>query len=96
MTKTELTDAICGSTGMLKLDAFAALETLLEIIKETLGDGEEVKVSGFGKWEIKQKNERQGRNPQTGEPIRISGRQIVTFRPSALLKDQLNKDQLND
>ena len=90
MTKTKLTNAISDSTGMLKLDAFAALETLLEIIKETLGDGEEVKVSGFGKWEIKQKDERQGRNPQTGEPIRISRRQIVTFRPSALLKDQLN------
>ena len=90
MTKTKLTNAISDSTGMLKLDAFAALETLLEIIKETLGDGEEVKVSGFGKWEIKQKDERQGRNPQTGEPIRISRRQIVTFRPSALLRDQLN------
>jgi integration host factor subunit alpha len=90
MTKTELTNAICDSTGMLKLDAFAALETLLEIIKETLEDGEEVKVSGFGKWEVKPKHERQGRNPQTGEPIRISSRRVVTFKPSPLLKDRLN------
>jgi integration host factor subunit alpha len=90
MTKIELTNAISDATGMLKHDAIAALETLLEIIKETLEDGEDVKVAGFGKWEIKQKNERQGRNPQTGEPISISGRQIVTFKPSALLKDQLN------
>jgi integration host factor subunit alpha len=90
MTKSELTNAICDSTGMLKLDAFAALETLLEIIKDALEDGEEVKVSGFGKWEVKPKHERQGRNPQTGESIRIAGRRVVTFRPSALLKDRLN------
>ena len=90
MTKTELTNAICGSTGMLKQDAFEALETLLEITKETLEDGEEVKVPGFGKWELKQKNERQGRNPQTGEPIIISSRRVVTFKPSPLIKDRLN------
>jgi len=90
MTKIELTNAICDGTGMLKQDAIAALETLLEIIKETLEDGEEVKVSGFGKWEIKQKNERQGRNPQTGELISISRRRVVTFKPSPVFKNQLN------
>jgi integration host factor subunit alpha len=60
-------------------------------MKEALEGGEEVKVSGFGKWEIKQKDERRGRNPQTGEPMSISPRTIVTFKPSAVLKVRLNR-----
>ena len=93
MTKTDLTDAICNDTGMLRREASAVLETLLEIIKETLEYGEEVKMSGFGKWEVKQKDERTGRNPQTGEPMLLAGHRSVTFKPSPLLKDRLNGEE---
>jgi integration host factor subunit alpha len=66
------------------------LEGLLEIIKTTLEGGEDLKIANFGKFEVRQKNARIGRNPQTGEAITIESRQIVTFRPATLLKKCLN------
>ncbi len=90
MTKADLVSVICGQTRLSRTDAIDALEELLEIIKATLESGEEVKIAGFGKFEVKKKNERRGRNPQTGEDIMIDSRKILTFKPSGILKNRLN------
>ena len=86
MTKADLVEAIHDNAGMTKADALDVLEGLLEIIKTTLEDGEDLKIANFGKFEVRQKNARLGRNPQTGESMTIESRQIVTFRPATLLK----------
>ena len=90
MTKADLVEIIQDNADMLKTEAMDALEGLLEIIKTTLEGGEDLKIANFGKFEVRQKNSRIGRNPQTGEAITIESRQIVTFRPAALLKKCLN------
>ena len=90
MTKADLVEIIQDNADMSKMEAFDVLEGLLEILKTTLEGGEDLKIANFGKFEVRQKNSRIGRNPQTGEAITIEGRQIVTFRPSALLKKCLN------
>ena len=90
MTKADLAEVIQDNAGMTKADALDALEGLLEIIKATLEGGEDLKIANFGKFEVKQKNARLGRNPITGEALTIEERQIVTFRPAAFLKKCLN------
>ncbi|MFZ7113557.1 MAG: integration host factor subunit alpha [Desulfatiglandales bacterium] len=65
-------------------------ETLLEIMKMTLAGGEDVLISGFGKFCIKQKKQRRGRNPATGDDLMLSERKVVTFRPSSILRDRIN------
>jgi integration host factor subunit alpha len=90
MTKADLAEIIQDNTGVSKTEAFDILEGLLEIIKTTLEGGEDLKIANFGKFEVRQKNARLGRNPQTGDAITIEGRQIVTFKPAALLKKCLN------
>jgi integration host factor subunit alpha len=90
MTKADLVEAIQDNADMTKADALDALEGLLEIIKATLEGGEDLKITHFGKFEVRQKTARVGRNPQTGESMTIESRQIVTFRPAALLKKCLN------
>ena len=92
MTKADLVDVIQDNAKMAKMDATDVLEGLLEIIKTTLESGEDLKVANFGRFEVRQKNARQGRNPHTGEAITIGPRQIVTFRPALLLKKCLNGD----
>jgi len=90
MTKADLAEVIQENTEMTKTDALDVLEGLLEIIKTTLEGGEDLKIANFGKFEVRQKTARLGRNPQTGEAITIEPRQIVTFRPATLLKKCLN------
>lgn len=90
MTKADLVEVIQDSADMTKADAFDALEGLLEIIKTTLEGGEDLKIANFGKFEVRQKNARLGRNPQTGESLTIESRQVVAFRPATLLKKCLN------
>jgi len=90
MTKADLAEVIQENTEMTKTDALDVLEGLLEIIKTTLEGGEDLKIANFGKFEVRQKNARLGRNPQTGEAITIEPRQIVIFRPATLLKKCLS------
>jgi len=90
MTKADLVEVIQDNADMTKADALDALEGLLEIIKTTLEGGEDLKIANFGKFEVRQKTARVGRNPQTGEAITIEPRQIVTFKPATLLKKCLN------
>ena len=83
-------EKIADKFGYSKSDSMGHLEASISILKETLASGEEVKISGFGKFEVKQKKARRGRNPQTAEAITIGARQIVSFKPSNMVKAKIN------
>jgi integration host factor subunit alpha len=90
MTKRDLVHKIHANTGLTKDEAFAYLETILETIKKTLETAETVKISGFGSFAVRKKKSRKGRNPLTGEPITITARKVLTFKPSTLLRKAVN------
>lgn len=90
-TKYELVQTVYNKLGgFSKKEAAELVDLIFELMKETLGRGEMIKISGFGNFVLRDKRERQGRNPQTGEPITISARRVLTFKPSQLLKQALN------
>lgn len=91
MTKADIAEKIQTTTGLSKKDSSAMMESVFTIMKESLEAGETIKVSGFGIFEVKQKEPRRGRNPQTGEAITIEARKVLTFKPSNVLKDAINK-----
>ena len=91
MTKADIIEKIQTATGLTKKDSAEIMEAVFSIMKSTLESGENLKISGFGNFEVKQKNDRLGRNPQTGEAITIAARQVLTFKPSTLLKQAINK-----
>jgi integration host factor subunit alpha len=91
LTKAKLIDAICDANGYSSTRSSELVETVLEIIKGTLERGEDVLVSGFGKWQVKHKRERRGRNPATGDEMMLAPRRVVTFKCSSKLRDRLNK-----
>jgi len=90
MTKADIVERIANENGFTKAESFDLVESVLEIIKDTLAAGKTLKVSGFGSFIVKEKNDRRGRNPQTGEEITIDARKVLTFKPSAMLKDAMN------
>jgi len=90
ITKTDIIDSIYLMTGLRKREAMQFYETTMEIIKKTLESGESVLISGFGKFEVKDKNKRRGRNPQTGTDLMLDARRVVTFKCSGVLKDKIN------
>ena len=90
MTKADIVEKIMAGTGLAKRDSAEIMETVFSIMKSTLEQGENLKLAGFGNFQVKQKNDRRGRNPQTGETITISSRRVVTFKPSALLRQAIN------
>lgn len=89
LTKDMLADKIHERVGLAARDAREALETILELIKTSLEEGREVKISGFGKWCVREKKARPGRNPHSGEAIEISARRVVTFHPSDKLRESI-------
>ena len=89
-TKTDLIQAIQQETGFSLKRAREAVESILSIIKETLESGEDVLISGFGKFCVKEKSERRGRNPATGDEMLLRPRKVVTFRCSGKLRDKIN------
>jgi integration host factor subunit alpha len=91
LTKDVLVEMIRDKVGYPVKEAKEILEIILEEIKLRLEDGKDVKISGFGKWTVKEKRARPGRNPHTGEKIEISARRVVTFHPSDKMRDQVNK-----
>ncbi len=90
MTKADIVEQIQTNTGFTKKEAAEMLESVLSIMKTTLETGEKIKIAGFGNFEVKQKKDRRGRNPQTGEAITIDARRILTFKPSSLLRQAIN------
>jgi integration host factor subunit alpha len=91
LTKANIVEAVAEQNGYTKNHSFEMIETLLEIIKRTLESGEDVLVSRFGKFCVKTKNERRGRNPSTGEDMMLEPRRVVTFRCSRQLRDKVSK-----
>jgi len=89
-TRAELTDSIYNQVGLSKTKSIQVVESLLEILKRTMENGEDVLVSGFGKFCVKEKGKRRGRNPQTGEDIILGERKVVTFKCSRRLRDAIN------
>ncbi len=90
LTKSHLIDAIAEQNGFSKKKSTETVETILEIIKSTLVSGEDVLISGFGKFCVKEKRARKGRNPATGEDMMLASRRVVTFRCSGKLRDRTN------
>lgn len=96
LTKDRLVEVIRQKTNFSAQEAKKLVELLLETMKSKLEEGEEVKISGFGKWVVKEKKSRPGRNPHTGDRIEISARRVVTFHPSEKLRDAVNAAKLDD
>ena len=90
LTKIHIIDSMTDQIGYPKNHSSEIVETLLEIIKEALESGEDVLVSGFGKFGVKEKRQRKGRNPATGEDMMLRPRKVVTFKCSGKLKAKIN------
>jgi integration host factor subunit alpha len=90
LTKAKIVDTVHNELGFPKNRSAELIEILLEQIKATLGRGEDVLISGFGKFCVKEKKERRGRNPATGDDMMLAQRRVVTFRCSHLLREKIN------
>jgi integration host factor subunit alpha len=90
MTKADIIEALHQKIGYSKKEAADLVELIFDTIKDTLARGEKIKISGFGNFVVRDKKERIGRNPQTGEAIKISARRVLTFKPSQVLREDVN------
>ncbi len=90
LTKAHIINAVAEQTGFTQKKSFETMEIMLEIIKSSLVSGKDVLISGFGKFCLKQKAERRGRNPATGEDMMLAPRKVVTFQCSGRLREKLN------
>jgi len=91
LTKAQIVESIQNQTGFSKNKSLEIVENLLEIIKSTLASGEDVLISNFGKFCVRGKKERRGRNPATGDAMMLAPRQVVTFKCSGNLRDWINE-----
>ena len=91
MTKADIVEKIYEKGGFSKKKSAELVELVFDIVKRTLEQGDKIKIAGFGNFVVKEKADRRGRNPQTGEEITISARRILTFKPSQVLKASINK-----
>jgi len=90
LTKAQIVDRIRDEVGFTRSESFEIVETLMALIKGTLESGEDVLISGFGKFCVRQKRERRGRNPATGDELILVPRKVVTFQCSGKLRDKIN------
>ncbi len=90
MTKADIVESLYEKVGFSKKEAADLVEMVFDTIKDTLSKGEKIKISGFGNFVVREKRSRVGRNPQTGESIEISARRVLTFRPSQVLRAEVN------
>ncbi|MFO8164752.1 MAG: integration host factor subunit alpha [Thermodesulfobacteriota bacterium] len=90
LTKDKIIDTVYNQVGLSKNQSRRVVESLLEIVKQTLGKGENLLISGFGKFIIKDKAARKGRNPQTREDLKLRARKVVVFRTSGVLRKKIN------
>lgn len=90
MTKADIVEALYEKVGFSKKEAADLVELVFDSLKTTLAQGQKVKISGFGNFVVREKRSRVGRNPQTGESIEISARKVLTFRPSQVLRSEVN------
>lgn len=90
MNKTQLIDAIAEETGLTKVDSRKALDAFMKVVGDTLEDGEKVTLVGFGSFSVTHRPSRMGRNPRTGQPLKIKARNAVRFRPGSRLNEKVN------
>jgi integration host factor subunit alpha len=90
ITKDHIISSVCNQLELPKKRAADMLDSLLELIEKTLENGDDVLISGFGKFCVKQKKERKGRNPATGEDLMLGSRRVVTFKCSPILRSRIN------
>ena len=93
LTKSHLIDAIAEANGFTRKKSTETVETILELIKSNLASGDDVLISGFGKFCVKEKRKRKGRNPATGEDMMLAPRRVVTFKCSGKLRDKVNGEK---
>jgi integration host factor subunit alpha len=92
LTKAQIVEALFAQDIFTKKESAQIIDTLFELIKQSLQNGEDVLISGFGKFSVKEKYERNGRNPETGEPITLPARRVVTFKCSNILRTAMNRE----
>src|SRR3954466_11191702 len=90
MTKADIVESLYEKVGFSKKEAADLVELVFDTIKSTLAQGQKIKISGFGNFVVREKRSRIGRNPQTGQSIEISARRVLTFRPSQVLRAEVN------
>ena len=90
LTKADLVQKVYQDHNFTKAQAAEVVEAFLRIAKDCLQNGDDLLVSGFGKFNVKQKNSRRGRNPQTGDELILDARKVVTFKPSGILRSRIN------
>lgn len=95
ITKAEIVDALHERVGFSKKEAAEFVEMVFDTLKETLAKGEKIKLSGFGNFVVRDKRERRGRNPQTGDSIQIEARRVLTFKPSQVLRSEVNGETVS-
>ena len=92
ITKADLVNKVYATNpNLTKAKAYDVVETVLQLIKNSLGNGNDVLLSGFGKFYVKDKSARRGRNPQTGDALLLDARRVVTFKPSGKLRKKVNE-----
>jgi len=89
LTRMDLSEAVFNAVGLSKNESADLVENVLKLMADALVDGEQVKISSFGTFSVRNKAERVGRNPKTGEEVTIEPRRVLTFRPSHLMKDRV-------
>lgn len=89
LTRMDLTEAVFREVGLSRNDSAALVDSVLQHVSDALVAGEQVKISSFGTFSVRDKNARVGRNPKTGEEVPISPRRVLTFRPSHLMKERV-------
>lgn len=89
LTKAEMAERLFETVGLNKREAKEFVDDFFEVVRDALARGEQVKLSGFGNFDLREKNQRPGRNPKTGKEIPISARRVVTFRPGQKLKERV-------
>jgi integration host factor subunit alpha len=94
VTRADLAEAVYGQVGLSRTESAALVERVLELIGDSLISGANVKLSSFGSFQVRSKNERIGRNPKTGEEVPILPRQVLVFKPSNVLKSKINKSMV--
>ena len=95
LTKADLVQEVYKNhEGLTKAEATEAVESYLRISKESLISGSDLLLSGFGKFNVKEKNSRRGRNPQTGDELILDARRVVTFKPSGMLRNRVNGSEV--
>jgi integration host factor subunit alpha len=90
LTKEKIVSSIYDQVGLSKNQSQNVVERLLEIMKQNLENGEDVLISGFGKFVVKEKSARRGRNPQTSEELQLRARRVIVFKTSGVLRDKIN------